>query len=227
MSTWAPHPVTCPGCGHPFEVRLLKGMHITRLPDVQEQLRHGTFQVFTCPGCDEGAVVERTSVYTDFEHGHYVAVEPSGTEDVHAALQRHQRIFDHAFELGPEVAQELGRRLTTRLVIGLPALREKVLCWDNGLDDHVVEGVKLVGMAAFGGSPRTHVLRLSTVLEDGGHLLFSVFERPLRPGQFTPDRHQMVRRADYDAMLADTPRLRGMVPWVFRPWLVDVSLGGS
>lgn len=225
MSTWAAHDVTCPGCETSFTVQILKGMHITRLPEVQQQLRDGTFQVFTCPSCQQATTVERTSVYTDFERGHYIAVEPSSVTDVHEARQRHQRVFDESFELGPEVAQQLGRRLTTRLVFGLPALREKILCWDNDLDDHVVEGVKLVGLNAVGGSPETHVLRLTQVLPDGGHLLFAVYKRPLTPGSFVPDSHQLVLRSSYEAMLADPQRLRSLVPWVFRPWLVDVSLG--
>ena len=57
-----------------------KGMHITRIPFVHEQIINGTFQLFDCRECKGHFVIECTSVYTDFDSGHYIAIEPFGTK---------------------------------------------------------------------------------------------------------------------------------------------------
>ena len=232
MSTWAPHALSCPGCGETVDVPLLKGMHITNLAEVQAQIRDGTFQVNACPGCGETFVVERTSVYTDFDRGHYVAVEPEGCPDWRAARAVHRKVFDESFTMAPDVAQEIGQRLTTRLAIGLRALREKVLAWDAGLDDRALEGVKLALMHRKGRSPQSCVLRLQAVYEDGGHMLFGVYPKaewpPATDVQVVPTTkaidHEMADRTIYETILADLPRLRAAAPWIFTDWLVDVSL---
>lgn len=233
MSTWAPFALACPACGASVEVPLLRGMHITRLPEVHEQIVRGTFQAATCDACGHRFVVERTSVYTDFERGHYLAVEPVDCADWGAARERHRAVFDRTFTLGPDVAQALGQRLVVRLVPGLRALREKVLIFEAGLDDRAVEGLKLSVLGQRRLSPRAWVLRLLAIHAPQGHLLFGIYPRTPPATQAGPRvfstakaiDHATVCAADVDEVLADLPRLRGMAPWIFQDWLVDASIG--
>ncbi len=232
MSTFVRQPLCCHACGEHFEVPLLKGMHITRIPQVRSSILDGTFQVFGCVRCGHAIHVERASIYTDFEEGQYVAIEVSGHPDPAEAVAFHQGVFDRCFAMAPAVTQDLSRHLRPRLVFGLAALREKLLCWDNDLDVRVLEVPKVDLMGERGWSAEHTVLRLAGLLGPG-HMLLARYPRirlAPRSGHRVvqlpaPDQHVTLLRGAYEARLADPARAREAAPWVYQDWLVDASLG--
>ncbi len=232
MSTFVHQELRCHACGESFEVPLLKGMHITRIPEVRKSIMDGSFQVFDCPHCAERVHVERTSIYTDFQAGHYVAIEPTGHPDPSQAVAFHRGVFDRCFMMAPPVAQELSRRMAPRVVFGLTALREKLLCWDNSLDDRVLEVLKVDLMKERGWSAEDTVLRLIGLLGPGHMMIarYPRFRRPRKAGHQVvqlpaPVEHITLLSEVYDRRLSDPARARGDAPWVYEDWLVDASLG--
>jgi hypothetical protein len=226
VSTWETHALACASCGHHFTVPLLKGMHITRLPDVKQAIREGTFQVFPCPSCAVPTAVEKATVYTDFDAGHYVAIEPPSDLAWREAKERHQKVYDEAFLLGPGAAAELATRTLHRLVFGNRALREKVLAWDAGLDDALVAKLELMKRESM--SFVEHEVRLVAVLPPGDHLLFAQYHRRANAGARTAGRptviaHHTVRREAYDALIPRREEVRGTYWWVFDDWFVDAT----
>jgi hypothetical protein len=144
MSTWAMRAVRCP-CGHTQDAQLADGLHITRLPEVRARILDGTFHHVACRGCRRISVVEQKTLYTDFDRYHWVAVAPPWTiaawPDWVAALEHE---FDHNMRVAaPPMVRELADRFKVRLVFGLDALAEKLVAWDAGLDDRLVEALKL------------------------------------------------------------------------------------
>lgn len=224
MSTWEPHVFDCPTCGEPIRAQLLKGMHITRLPEVKAAIRDGTFQVFVCEGCNTPTHVEKPTIYTDFEAGHYIGVELPDTPDWAEAKQRHRKVYDQAVLLGPPVAADLASRMRHRIVFGLRALREKVLAWDAGLDDALVEVAKLELLRASGTPVEAEELRLVAVLPPEEHLMFARYRRA-GPGRTRPTvvGHEVFLRQRYDALLARRESFRAQYWWVFDDWLVDAT----
>lgn len=200
MSTFFPYQARCPSCGQTFVAELARGLHITRLPLIRQQLLDGTFQIFTCTACQKPTVIEATVVYTDFERFEYVAVETSGSATWQAALARHKTVFQGCFENGPPIAHDMGAKFKRRVVYGFRALREKLLLWDAGLDDRVVEAVKGDLIADEGEAPKRIVLRLSRILE-GGHLLFAAY-RPV-VAEPEPARSEAERAAEAEAQRAE------------------------
>src|SRR5213078_3587859 len=187
MTTFRIHPVSCPSGGHRFEVEIAHGLHLTRLPTIRERLIDGSFQVYACPACRESALYEATVVYTDFERGEYVAAETPSSASWQTALSRHQTVFRDCFESGPPIAQEMGAKFKRRVVFGFRALREKLVLWDAGLDDRIVEAVKGDLLAEEGESPSGVVLRIARVL-DGGHLLFAAYAPVQLPDDLPADQ---------------------------------------
>lgn len=212
MSTFHPHQVACATCGGSFEVHLLEGLHISRLPAQRQAILEGRFHAFACPTCTATTVVEAAAIYTDFEHGQYVAVEVEGDWRQHR--ERHRKVFDETFTLGPLLAQELAFSITCRLVLGYRALREKLLLWDNGLDDRVFEAMKgeFLGGHLF-------PMRLAQVLE-GGHLLCEV-----RVPSGASVWHTFTRD-EYADCLEGQVHLLARYPWLNEEWYVDF-VGGS
>lgn len=234
MSTFFHPTLSCPSCGHRFTAPILKGLHITRLPEQRQAILDGTFQRFRCEGCGQAVRVERTdTVYTDFDRGHYVAVESRHAPDWRRSKAKHAAVWDQAFTLGPAVAEELSHGMRHRLVFGTLALREKLLAWDNDLDDLVLEAVKGDALRARGLSLHDEELRLSAVVPDGP-LLFMRLSPPL-PVPEGPDGvcvlpplevrgHVFAARGDYRERLRRRSEAFGDYPWLGDDWVVDLCL---
>jgi len=237
VSTFRRYEATCPACEHRWTVDIARGLHITRLPQIREQLLTGRFQVYECPSCNSPTVFEATVVYTDFERHEYIACETAASASWQAAIARHQTVFRDCFEHGPPIAQELGKTFKRRLVYGFRALREKIVLWDAGLDDRVVEAVKGDLLKKEGKAPRDVVLRISRVL-DGGHLLFSVHDPIRRPDDVPPGAPLVMAlppardfltapAAMYRSRAAGPSGISRDYPWLGDEWFVDVHDGPS
>lgn len=234
MSTFRSRQLVCPTCATSFPITILKGIHITRLPEVRGAILDGTFHAFACPGCGMRLRVEEPGVvYTDFERGHYVVVEARGASGIPERARAHVQEFEDAFVHAPEIARELGRALVHRLVFGLGALREKLMLWDAGLDDRVVEAIKLdlLGPAA---TPRDELLRYSATLAPG-YLTFvriavDPSSRTLDDGSVAIGREEIVGyltapRELVEQRVAAADRIAADYPWLADPWIVDAHDG--
>ena len=73
----------------------------------------------------------------------------------------------------PDVAREIGARLTPRVVFGWPALREKLLVGDLGLDDVALEAVKATVLRASASIPGRAVSELRLVATDKNDLVLA------------------------------------------------------
>lgn len=240
MSTWYREELSCSICEHRFPGKLLYGMHVSNLPEARAQILDGSFQLFTCPECGHVFRIERRAVYTDFDRGHYLAIEPGNREATAKAVAEQEAVFSEAFTYGPEVAAKLGDALIRRVVFGFDAAREKLLLWDAGIDDRAFEAAKLDAMKAAGLTSARNtrspcVLRLEKLM-DRGHILCRRVEATWRV---------LSRRGTHTAVVA-MPRTLGFntipaamlaarvdapdsivrdYPWLGHGWLVDGVLG--
>jgi hypothetical protein len=212
MSTWVPTPITCEKCGYGWPAPLLRGIHVTRLPEVRAAILDRTFQVFDCPLCGHSVHIENSTVYTDFARWHYLAVEPEEEPDRTAARHRQIEEYDGAFTWGPPPAQELGRNLRRRIVFGHPALREKLVLWDASADDRTVEAAKAL---TNDGAPPTPAWRVADVLP-GGHLICWTGTGGVKT----------ITRNVLDSV-GGPERAARLYPWLDDEWLVDVTVGSS
>ena len=199
MSTFYPYMLNSPACAESTEVHLAKGLHITRLPD------------------------------TDFDRAEYIAVEPEATTDVAAARKLAIEVFDAAFTFGPPIAEELAENMRCRLVFGMRSLREKLLLWQAGLDDRVVEALKGDWLKGSGKGLRAEVLRVVAV-HAGGHILVA----RLAPTASLLDGILAVQPASlvlgfttflniqYEHRLSRARHLGADYPFLHDPWLVDL-----
>jgi hypothetical protein len=215
-------------------------MHISNLPEARAQIVDGSFQRFTCPACSHVFRVERTAVYTDFDRGHYLAIEPPAEHAAEAAIAAHEAVFDSSFTYGPAVSEELGWQLTKRVVFGFDAAREKLLLWDAGVDDRAFEAAKIDALADAelippGSGPTPWVLRVEQIM-DRGHILCRRLEAAWRVLDSRVDGTRIVampRTVDWHTVPAATLQARvdapdtiaSDYPWLSHPWLVDATLG--
>lgn len=145
MSTFATVSLPCPSCGHTSSVRLAESANAARHPPFRAQVLAGTFMRFVCEQCHEATVVERELLYTDLPRGQAIAVFPSERRGEGVAMEQGFEGMWGGLAEEPGLA---GKSLPLRrIVFGYAELREKLICADAGLDDRVVEALKLVLLA--------------------------------------------------------------------------------
>src|SRR5947208_2057858 len=129
--------IPCPKCNNPVEFGVVASVNADRRPDLRAAILTNTFQVGVCPQCSESFRIEPDLTYLDAARKQWILVLPAHDLAAWPALEQNARsAFERTYgaEAGA-VAQELGRGLTARIAFGWPALREKLLCGEHGLDD--------------------------------------------------------------------------------------------
>jgi hypothetical protein len=196
MSLSEDQPIACPSCGKPSSFRIQRSVDAARDPELVLALLDGRLFSFTCPSCAHRArVVHPELCFVDPPRDLVVQLDAAGRFDLAAAAA--------AWRPLPK---------TTRLVRDGNALVEKVRIAQAGLDDRVVEAMKLLARASLG--PQAEGKRMlfedAHLSGDAGRLRFTLLGRDGSvAGLGLP-------RATYDQLAADLGargRLLDPGPW--------------
>jgi hypothetical protein len=201
MSIFHSAQAICGSCGTRNLVERTASVNADRAPEYRDAILDGSFQRETCSKCGTVLRLPPHLTYLDIGRNQWVMVEPSD------AIKRWQKVeadarktWDRAFGSGatPQ-GKELGRTMTVRLVLGWTALREKLLCWDLGLDDVTLEMLKLDLLRDMENAPIADQTELRLRGGDAQTLKFDwlelASERAIEGFE--------VPRADYDEIVAD------------------------
>src|ERR1700752_2316895 len=146
MSIFRSLMVECPGCGTPVPFELVYSVAADRRPDLRAAILEGSFQRQECPSCGTPFRADPEFSYMDIARGQYIGVwPPSKRGEWRECAERTRQVFDET--LGPGAsgeAREIGDALEARVVFGWPALTEKILCRQAGLDDRTLEVAKVL-----------------------------------------------------------------------------------
>jgi CpXC protein len=154
MSVFNDATVTCTACGAEAEFSLAASVNADRRPDLRDAIIDGSFQAMECPTCKEPLRLPAHMTYLDVARGQWTLVSES---EAATAWQDTEKEAREAFDLNfgadaPAEAREIGDDLHPRIVFGWPALREKLICSDLGLDDATLELLKVAIVANVPGS---------------------------------------------------------------------------
>ncbi|MGD9864148.1 MAG: CpXC domain-containing protein [Pseudodonghicola sp.] len=145
MSLFRSTMITCPACGADIDFRECDSVNADRRPDLRAQILDGTFQTVSCPACSETVRMEPQFNYLEVGAGLWIAVFPGRMmPDFLAIEDTITEVFETSYGARAlPSAREVGAGLDVRLVFGWPALVEKLVLRAAGLDDAVVELMKL------------------------------------------------------------------------------------
>lgn len=218
MSTWFAESLTCPACAHAFAASLVRGASAVRAPALRDAALAGALHAVRCPACDAHVTVPHDVVYADVERGHWIHlatpdVLPRWAEVERAALAA----FDRATRGTSPLAAALAGRVQPRVVFDAGELRERLVCWDAGLDDAVLECVKLRNLRDRPDVRRPDErIRLLDVAPDGALSMAAIG----RAAPHAVHARWLVPRATYDAITADVATWRAAFPALFAPGFV-------
>ena len=145
MSTFALRPRRCSACGAVSSAEVAVSLNGERRPDLREAILDGSFQRSTCAACGAPHRVQDPFVYLDFARKEWITCFAPDREPDWARLECEpmEDWREGMVTFAPPMVRELSAGFRIRAVFGVDALREKLLCFANGLDDAWVELLKL------------------------------------------------------------------------------------
>ena len=123
--------VTCPACGREHDVTLVQSVNTQTDPDAKQKLLAGELDVLACE-CGKRTQLVAELLYVDPVSNLYIQVAPT----------------DDAMAKGEQAFASAGAAGTQRLVPSLNALVEKIKIADAGLEDWVIEMIKVLLLAS-------------------------------------------------------------------------------
>lgn len=150
MSIFKSMQLSCPVCRTSFAYEAVHSVNADRRPDLRDAILDGSFQQVACPKCQAGFRLDPSFNYLDVGKGLWVAAEAvTGLADWKQREDNARALFDRAYGSGASaLAREIGAGMRARVTFGWPALREKILGVEHGLDDVAVEACKATAMRA-------------------------------------------------------------------------------
>lgn len=131
--------IKCPACQHLEEVSLWQSITAQDSPDLKEDLLKGKINIFRCSSCGQTALVPIPLLYRDDNAKLMISFSPCDDDVTRAKL--YESIKKTSHESGELKNFE---DYNLRFVSAYNDLLEKLLIFDNGLHDKVVELLKLL-----------------------------------------------------------------------------------
>jgi hypothetical protein len=126
---------------------MARGIHATRVPHVRQMILDGVLHAIECPACGTITDVPAEVAYTDFDRSQWVRVARPHELAAWARVEADTLAqFERLMARGPDFVATIANRFRVRVVFDLDELRERLVIWDAGLDDAIVECVKLASV---------------------------------------------------------------------------------
>ena len=134
MSLERKQEITCPNCGQKSEIITWDSLNSELNPKAKMQLLNGSLFSFKCKNCEFESILRYNMLYHDMRNKVMVyLVAPNEIEKAIKSINETESSMLVKLE-----------GYTKRVVCEQNALREKAIIFDNGLDDRVVEIIKLL-----------------------------------------------------------------------------------
>lgn len=139
MSLNAKQNVKCPQCGQMSEVTVWNSITVKDSADLKQDLLRGQVNMFRCPVCSYTALMPSPMLYHDEEKRLMISFSPCNDE-----LLKNQ-LFDNVQKSSKE-SGELSKLegYNLRFITDYNELLEKILIFDNDMNDKTIEVIKLM-----------------------------------------------------------------------------------
>jgi ribosomal protein S27E len=136
--------ITCPGCNHEQQFTIWQSVNVTLDPTLKQKVLDRSLTTFECESCGHTTTIEQNLLYHDMARQLMILRRPTQDEP--------EELASESFGLLGTLS---GKGYDYRLVTSMNELVEKILIWEDGLDDRTVEVFKLVVWQALEEDRRT------------------------------------------------------------------------
>lgn len=184
MSLFLPVKASCGACGAEAEASLAASVNADRRPDLRQAILDGTFQSMACPKCGTQMRLPAHLTYIDMGRHQWILLEDAARIEQWREVEAEANaLYDQAFGRdAPPMQRALGEGTPPRLVFGWPAMREKLLAEEAGLDDVVLELLKISVLRNVSSPPLGDATELRLVDTDGPHMTLRWLEAETEQG---------------------------------------------
>jgi len=163
---------TCPQCTTPNNLDWSGSLNFDRNPDLIQKVLDDTLCVIKCTNCKISFRIEPDFPCFYLTKKYWIVAHPIQLLPQWSDLEKRAfNTFDLALgEKAPSSAAELGKDVSPRIVFGWPALREKILIIQLGLNETAVELAKMIILQNVGPHAINYEYRL--VDTDQDNLIF-------------------------------------------------------
>ena len=130
MSRTIKKEITCPACGEKADAKMWASVNVTLDQELRESVLDESLFTWTCPQCGHEALLSYPCLYHDMANKFMIYLVPGAKQESLNDAEAENRY------------PELGG-VTKRLAADLNEMKEKILIFENGLDDRAVELTKL------------------------------------------------------------------------------------
>ena len=162
MSVNLKQSVKCPKCSQMTDVTVWSSITAKDSIDLKNDLLMGKINMFYCPSCELTALMPHPMLYHDEDKKLMISFTP--TDDVVVKEKMYQDICEASKESG-ELDNLEGYNL--RFVTDYNELLEKILIFDNQLNDKAVEVIKLMILSQDVDKSEQRNCRFGKICDDG------------------------------------------------------------
>lgn len=128
--------MTCPSCGHIFREEFNTAVFSDTVE--REAILKNDFGEVTCPDCNHKFILNYRFVYTDDERKYMIINDPKFVDS------SSRLALVSSFKLLDAVRKNEAKKFRRVMTADIKDLREKILIFEAGLDDKVVEIMKYI-----------------------------------------------------------------------------------
>lgn len=140
MSLVQESPIICPQCEAEYKVPVWGSINISADPQLRDAIIQGRHFSVTCPECGYVSSIIYNTLYIDRDRKQIFCLVPQGAEDAGGEVERQAREAAGALLLPDD-------QFILRIVHSTDDLREKIIIFDSGLDDRIIEICKGVALS--------------------------------------------------------------------------------
>lgn len=122
---------TCPSCGYKGEFRMYESVNVSLDPKLREEVLSGRIFDWKCPECGETTSIRYNLLYHDMDNKFQIYYSPTNCIDLNKMINDMKAKYPGMQEL-------------CRTVDSLNSLKEKIYIFESGLNDIVIELLKIV-----------------------------------------------------------------------------------
>lgn len=139
MSLNTKQSIKCPKCGQMNDITVWNSITVKDSADLKADLLAGKVNIFHCPSCSHTALMPTPLLYHDEDKRLMISFSPCNDEVLK------QQLFDNIRTSSRESGElEKLEGYNLRFISDYNELLEKILIFDNNLNDKVIEVIKLM-----------------------------------------------------------------------------------
>lgn len=138
MSQFNIETIVCPQCNHRDHLRLWKEIYFDKDITAKNRLLEGTLFKYKCKKCGYAAAIAYNCIYKNTDRNFMIYFAADG--DVEGMRDAMDKVELDANKIAVNGIKYNVRR---RIVISANAMREKIIILESGLDDRIIELMKL------------------------------------------------------------------------------------